>query len=252
MNLFPDVGKKAVWTFFLLLPSLCLAAPLPTPFEASYGFYRNGKLAGETTFSFDVEHQRWTLTTASTGTRGLAKFLGLEERSSSSGSWSENGPVPFEFEQHINVAIKTIKTSARFDWENAEVVSRFDDSELTLPLEPGILDPVSEGLAIRADLSEGKTQWQFQVLDEDEFESHRFQAGAEETIETAIGCMTVVTVSRIRHEGSTRYTRTQYARDLHWVPVRLEHGKTDGDQMESRIEKLMIDGQAVPAGPACS
>ena len=57
---------------------------------------------------------------------------------------------------------------------------------------------------------------------------------------------------KIRRAGSTRYTRTYYARDHHFVPVMIEHGKTDGDHLESRLKSLEIGGKKVSRGPDCS
>ena len=233
-----------------LLPALCMAAP-PLPFEAEYGFYRNGKLAGQTRFVFESDGENWTLTTSSTGTQGLARFLGLEENSSSTGTWNDQGPVPLHYEQNVKVAIKTIQTSAEFDWQAMQAHSRFDDTEQVLELHAGVLDAVSEGLAIRAGLAEGQRQWQLAVLDEDEIEQHRYRAGDAERGDTALGCQWQVTVERIRGPESTRYTRTRYARDLDWVPLSVEHGKTDGEQMETRIESLRLDGRPVPVGAPC-
>jgi hypothetical protein len=247
----PGRKPSSLWpALALLLPVLCLAGP-PAAFEATYGLYRNGKLAGEVRFSFVKEGDNWTLATESEGTRGIARFLGLQEHSSSNGRWRDNGPVPLAFTQRIKVSLKTILTSAEFDWDAMQVTSRFDGEEIQLPIEPGTLDAVSEGLAIRAGLAAGEQAWSLSVLDEDEIEIHDYRAGEPTRLDTALGCQDVSVVERVRAPTSTRYTRTAFAAGLGWVPIRVEHGKTDGEQMDTRIETLTLDGVVIKPGPAC-
>jgi hypothetical protein len=223
----------------------------PVPFDARFEFLRNGKLVGESRFVFSVDGAQWRMTTDTRGTRGLARFLGLEESSESTGLWEDGAPVPQRFFQSVEVSFKTIETLAEFDWEAGKVRSVHDDGEDLLDLEPGVLDPVSVGLAVRAGLASGKTEWRLPLVDEDEIEEQQFRMAEEASIDTDLGCLATRRVDRIRGPESTRYTQTWYARDHAWVPVRVAHGKTDGDRMESRIVSLTVDGQEVAGGAPC-
>lgn len=223
----------------------------PRPFEAKMAFLRNGKPIGEAQFAFTVTGDEWTLRSSMRGTRGVAKFLGVEESSESHGRWIDGAPQPLNFRQTVEVAIKTIETRADFDWQAGTVLSVHEDGETTLPATPGLLDPVSVGLAVRAGLGQGEREWRLPMVDEDEIEVQHFRAVSDEALETGLGCLETVRVDKIRAPGSTRYTRTWYARDLAWVPVHVAHGKTDGDQMETRLVALSVAGETVSAGPAC-
>lgn len=234
----------------LTAPVSGMAAP-PPPFEAVYELYRNGKLAGEAHIRFTVDGEQWTLASSSKGTKGMARFLGLEESSTSNGGWGDAGPVPLHFERQIEVSFKTIITSAQFDWQALQVLSRFDGQELQVPIEPGVVDAVSEGLAIRAGLASGDRHWLLKVLDEDEIETHEYAALQASELQTALGCQPAVAVARQRGEHSTRYTRSIHAVDLAWVPLQMEHGKTDGAHMETRITSLTLNGRPVTPGPPC-
>jgi len=227
------------------------AAEPPEPFQAEFEFYRNGKLIGESRFRLTVEGDAWTMTTDTQGTRGLARFLGLEESSESRGLWIDGAPRPDAFRQTVEVAIKTLVTTADFDWTAGEVRSVHEDGETLLPLEPGVLDPVSVGLAVRAGLEEGEREWRLPMVDEDEIEEQHFRVAGEDRLDTDLGCLETVRVDKIRGPESKRYTRTWYARAAAWVPVKVAHGKTDGDRMESRLVSLTVDGTPVPAGAPC-
>lgn len=236
----------------LALAGIAQAAEPPVPFEATLELLRNGKLIGESRFSLSVTGGDWVMRTESRGTRGLAKFLGVEESSESRGGWQHGAPRPVSFRQTVEVAIKTMETRADFDWDAGTVRSVHEDGEDTFPLQPGLLDPVSVGLAVRAGLAAGEREWRLPMVDEDEIEEQHFRAAGAEAIDTPLGCLQTERVDKIRGPQSTRYTRTWYARDLAWVPVQVAHGKTDGDRMESRLTSLVIDGEQIaPTDAAC-
>lgn len=234
----------------LALAGTAVAAP-PSPFEAGFEFHRNGKLIGESRFRFDVEDGNWVMSTETEGTKGLARLLGLEESSESRGDWSDGGPRPLGFQQTVKVAVKNIETRADFDWEAGTVHSVHEDGETDLDLVPGVLDPVSAGLAIRAGLARNETEWRLTLVDEDELEEQLFRLAGSESLDTKLGCLETRRVDRIRGPESTRYTQTWYAVAHDWVPVKVAHGKTDGDRMESHLVSLELDGVPVERGAPC-
>ena len=227
------------------------ASELPPPFEATLEVLRNGKVIGEATFTFTTDGEDWVLTSRSQGTRGVAKFVGFKEQSESHGDWHDGGPRPLGFRQTYEATLIKRETTADFDWSAGTVHSVHKDGENHLTLEPGVLDPASIGLSIRAGLAAGTREWTLSIVDEDEIETQVYRAAGEETLQTPIGCLNVERVDRIRGPQSTRYTRTWYARDLGWVPVQVAHGKTDGDQMETRLLSLVLEGEPVKDQGSC-
>lgn len=244
-------------TNFFLVALLVLAsgpaaaAEPPLPFEGTFELYRNGKLIGEATFSFSVEGNHWQMRSNTEGTKGLARFLRLKEWSLGEGDWVDGAPRPGNFEQNVKVAIKTITTAAEFDWDAGTVHSVYRDGEATLETVPGLLDPVSVGLKIRAGLASGETEWRLPMVDEDLIEEEHFRVDETVALDTALGCLETQRVDKIRGPQSTRYTQTWYAEELAFVPVYIAHGKKDGDRMESRIVSLTLDGTPVEAGAPC-
>ena len=207
---------------------------------------------GETRFTFESDGERWTLTSDTKGTKGLAKFLGISENFVSKGRWVDGQARPDGFDQNVKISIKKIHNQATFDWEAGQVTSVHEDGTSLLPLEPGVQDPTSIGLAIRSGLNAGETAWRIPLVDEDEIEIHRFEDQGEDAIESPLGCLQTRRVDRIRGPESRRYTRTWYATNHDFVPVRIEHGKTDGDHLETQIVELVIDGESIAPGPSCS
>lgn len=236
----------------LALPlASALAADLPASFEAEYELYRNGKQVGETRVRFSAAEERWTLESESEGTRGLARMLGLEERSRSEGRWQDGEPRPERFEQQVKAALKDRHTTADFNWNKGQVLSTHHEGETRLDLPEGAVDPGTVGLRLRLGLADGEQAWELPVVDEDEVETQRFEARTPERLDTGLGCMEVRRVERIRAPESRRYTHTFHATELDFIPVRVVHGKQEGDRMETRLTALTIDGQAVRPRPAC-
>lgn len=227
------------------------ASELPTDFEARYDFYRNGKLIGEARFSLRTQDGRWTLRSRSKGTKGLAWMLGFNERSTSSGTWVDGRPRPDDFEQRIDTRVKDIRFRADFDWAAGTVTTHHEEGQSTLALSPGVIDLSTTGLAIRHGLLSGEREWLLDVVDEDEIQQDHYRALPPRSLNTALGCLEVVTVEKIRAPESTRYTRTSHAAQLNFVPVFVEHGKSDGDRMETRIVALTVNGQEIQPTAGC-
>lgn len=242
-------GRLLATLSLCLLPALCLAQR-PADFHARLELSRNGKLMGEMTFTLTSTDQRWTMSSDTRGLRGLAKFLGLTENSTGEGDWDGSAPRPLRYERNVRT-IKRMQWTADFDWENGVVHTVYPDGESNLELEPGVLDESAIGLVVRAGLAQGETEWRLRLVDEDEIEDANFRTRSVESVQTALGCMKVHVVEKVRGEGSKRYTRTYYSEDHEFVPVLMEHGREGGDHVEGRVVEITVNGQPVPAGPDC-
>lgn len=241
----------------ILLASLALGllslpchAQQPADFGARLELYRNGKLTAEMTFQLESDEQAWTMASETRGNRGLAKFLGLHEQSSGEGDWRDGAARPLRYRREVRL-IKTLEWRAEFDWESQEVHTVHPDGESTLALTPGVLDESALGMAIRAGLARGESEWHFRLVDEDKIEDAHFRVSAVEPLQTALGCMKVHVVEKVRREGSKRYTRTYYADGHAFAPVKMEHGKTGGDHIEGRVVELAVEGENVEPAPDC-
>jgi hypothetical protein len=142
-------------------------------------------------------------------------------------------------------------SAADFDWEAKRVTVTTDGETATLELAEGALDPMSLQLEMRRQLASPKPQLEFLMVDEDEIEKQTFRALPPERLETSLGCLHTKPVEKVR-EGSSRFTRFWHASELGHIPVRMEHGKTDGDHMELRITELVMNGITIEPQPGCA
>jgi hypothetical protein len=244
--------KYGLLLFFAILPvfpALCSAGQL-ADFEAKLELYRNDKLHGEMIFKLTTGNDRWTMQSSTEGTKGVASWLGLKESSTGEGDWFEGEARPLRYERNVRV-IKKMHWSAEFDWDKGIVHTVYPDGESTLQLKPGVVDESAIGLRVRAGLKNGEDEWFLDLVDEEKIEEAHFRTRSVENVQTALGCMKVHVVEKVRWEGNPRYTRTYYAADHEFAPVLLEHGKYDGDHIEGRVVSLTINGKPVAAGPDC-
>ena len=105
-------------------------------------------------------------------------------------------------------------------------------------------------LELRERLASPEKGLEFMLVEDDEIELQRFRTLPGEQMETSLGCLRTTPVEKIRR-SSRRYTRSWHANDFLFIPVRMEHGKTDGDHMELRIIELTINGTLVDPQPGC-
>jgi len=222
------------------------------PYSARYSVYRNGKLQALTEFLLEKQGESWVIKSESKGTHGMARFLKFRDYEFVEGQFEGENFRPLRYVHELKWIGPDQNTSAQFDWENDIVFVNHDGDEITLDLVPGAVDPMSLQLELRRRLDQGAGQvMEFLLVEEDEIELQKFRALAPEKLETSLGCLATIPVEKIRR-SSTRFTRSWHASKLAYIPVRMEHGKTDGDHMELRITELVIDGVVVEPQPGCA
>jgi hypothetical protein len=235
----------------LLLPTHLLASDWQE-YNARYSLYRNGKLAGKANFVLKQEGDLWTMSTEGNGTHGLARVLRARDREYVEGRFEDGRFLPLRFEHKVSVAGIGSQWSALFDWPADTVTISMDKKQYQLDLQGQALDGLSLKLELQRRLRAGEDNMNFMLVDEDEIRQQQFRILPKVMLETSLGCLETIPVERIRSAESTRYTRAWHAPALNYLTVRLEHGKTDGDQMEMRIAELELANQAFKPGMGCS
>ena len=222
----------------------------PEAFEAVYDVYMDGKRRMENRISASREDDQWILRNDGKGTKGLARFLNARSTESGRIHWRTGSIEPLVFSHHSKIAGRDDRWSAEFDWSRSVVETVHEDGESSLPLPAGTMDPLSLTLLLRQYLEQGRDQWLVKVVDEDEIDDHTYAAGSPETLQTALGCVEVVPLERVR-ENSKRYSKGWYAPSLAFIPMRIQHGKRGGKDFDLRIRQLTIAGKAVEKQPDC-
>jgi hypothetical protein len=221
------------------------------PYSARYAVYRNDKLQARAEFLLQKQGESWVIKSESIGTHGMAKFLKFRDYEFVEGTVENNAFKPLHYVHDLKWMGPNQSSTADFDWESKTVSVTDNGDSKTLELVDGAVDPMSLQLAMRRQLESPTPRLEFMLVDKDEIELQTFRKLPAERLETSLGCLRTQPVEKVRR-SSTRFTRIWHASEFNYIPVRMEHGKTDGDQMELRITELVIDGVVVEPQPGCA
>ncbi len=133
--------------------------------------------------------------------------------------------------------------SAQFDWDQQQVNSHKNDRSWELPLKTGTFDELSYQAQLRRDLSEGKQELSYLVVDDDELDLFRFERQGEENLETPLGNIKTLRVKRMR-DNNKRVTEIWFAPSLGYVPVQLRQLEK-GKEYRLEIQTLNLNGKTV-------
>jgi hypothetical protein len=222
----------------------------PVAYEAVYDVYMDGKRRMENRISASRDGDQWVLRHDGKGIKGLARFLNARSSETGSIHWREGTIEPLTFSHHSKVAGRDDRWSADFDWSRGVVDTVHEDGESSLELPAGTTDPLSVNLLLRQSLEQGLESLRIKVVDEDEIDEHVYVAGSRDSLQTALGCLEVVPLERVR-ENSKRFSKGWYAPSLEFIPVRIQHGKRGEREFDMRIRQLTLAGQAVEKQADC-
>jgi hypothetical protein len=213
--------------------------------------YRNGKLTGELEITYEQNGNRWNISSEGTGTRGLAHFLRAKENEYAEGTFVQGRFQPISYTYYKRVAGNDDLWTAGFDWDQGTVDITRGKKVLTLDTASGTVDALSLKLELRRRLRDRDPDLVFMQVDDDKIKEMVYRVLEPEEIETRLGCLLTTPVERI-HLGGTRFSRSWHAPELDFIMVRLEHGKSNGDDIEMRIAELKFDQQKVKSGSGCA
>jgi len=222
------------------------------PYQARYAIYRNGRLSGKAEISLQQQGERWVLRSEGSGTHGLARILAARDSEEVQAQLREGLIRPIRYSRHTRVAGIDDRWDVEFDWSGRLVSISHDRGDpLVLDMAGDALDPLSLKLEMRRRLAESSSPLQFQMVEEDEIDPQNFRELPREWLETSLGCLLTTPVEKVR-VNSKRYTRAWHAPEFNFIEVRVQHGKTGGNDLEMRVTELSLDGREITPRPGCA
>ena len=176
----PKVSPKWLLILFLL-PSQASSDNDIEPFSAEYAITRSG-LNIERKVELTRSGQHYHLT-ASTRLKGLGSITGIGKLVEQSYFQLRSGrirPELYTADDGTENSKRTIRIE--FDWSSGTSQVHYRGTELSMPLTPDALDPLSFELMARIDLQQGVTEPLYTVHEGDQLRPYRFVLEQAETV----------------------------------------------------------------------
>ncbi len=214
-------------------------ADLPiAPFQARYHLYGSGLPVGEALMSLDaVGAQGYTMHFEVRPNKLVALLTSHQIQEQASGEIHNGQVQPLYYERQADTGRETQQVKLRFNWPAAQVEARRNAEQATLPLSPGVTDPLSLNLAVMRDLQSGQLPEQYALVDGTEPRVYQVRNEGEETLNTTLGRLRTVRVSQTRPDGN-RTTTFWFAAELQYLPVRIARKKNGREDLRLEIRSL--------------
>ena len=212
-----------------------VCAAEPVLFSAQYEVSKGIMSIGHTTRSLEkLEDGNYKFESLSKP-GGVAKlFTSGKVRETSIWKWDNANFVPVNY-RYKNSSSANRDVILTFDWEKHEVTNSINGDPWTMPIEPGTLDKLLFQMKIMHDLQQGHTTFSYPVADGGKLKTYDISVTGEKIVKMDIGTFNTVVVE---YKKNDRTTKMWCAKELNFLPVRIEQQKDDGGSVTADLIKL--------------
>ena len=228
------------------------AIDLLQPFEARYKIWMNGDHLGKASMSLGRNEQgQFEVKLNSRATEGMAGFVGAKTVEFSRFGINGGRAVSNLYTQRKKVFLGGSRWRAEFDWQD-DAVKVKADREWSQPLDGEELDPLNIYLYLAHAAAENRRVFEVDIVDDEGMRHFSYRALPNETLETACGTFETRVFERTLSE-SAKHAVTWHARELAWLPIRVQKTKADGDVIRLELLELTpADGATLSMCPTGS
>ena len=208
------------------------------PFQARYEVYGQGFSLGEAVMSLAAVGSSGYRMSSDVRPNGLVALLAsarVYERAS--GEIRDGRIQPTHYERQMETGRKSGDVQLRFDWRAGRVEARSGARQATLPLSPGVVDPLSLNMVVMRDLQRDRLPEQYTLVEETELRTFQIRNEGEEVLDTPLGRLRALRVSHSK-PGNTRITTFWFAPELRYLPVRIAQHKKGKEVMRMEIRTV--------------
>ncbi len=208
------------------------------PFQARYAVYASGFSVGEAVVTLSATGPNGYRMSSDVRPNGLVALLAsgrIQEQAS--GEIHEGKIRPLQYERQLDTGKKSNHMQLRFDWPAGQVEARYNADQATLPLTPGIVDPLSLQLLVMGDLQRGQVPPQYRLIDRTEIKTYQIRNQGEEILNTPLGELRTIRINQYT-PGKTRMTTFWVAPDQRFLLVRIAQEKNGKEELRMEIEAV--------------
>lgn len=217
------------------------AGESPADFVAVYSLHSMGTRFADMKRSFSRLDNGEYLYQSETRTVGLLALFRKDQIIEKS-TWHFTGgqlkPLLYSYE-HTG-GKKDRDVVVKFDWSSRRITNSINGSSWQMPIQAYIMDKLLYQLAIMYDLEKGERNISYVIADGGKIKNYDFELTGEDRIETPIGEFSALRL--VRHKpNSRRKTVIWCARELGYMPVKVENVENNGRETTAVIEALSGD-----------
>ncbi|HEX6834149.1 MAG TPA: DUF6134 family protein [Rudaea sp.] len=224
----------------LLASALVLAIPVahgadPKPLTAHYVVLRDGKPAGDATYSVIANDDgTWTLRIETKGSAGMAKLLGLDVQEESTFRWQGGHAQGIHYRYKQSASIKHKERTIDFD--TAAHRAHVDDNGKNFSYEtpPNTIDRSTVALVLGLTLADGAHETTLPVGVRDHVEQQHYEARGNEAIDVPAGHFQATRIERTDLPGKAT---SWYAPTVSALPLRMEQAQGDGSKIVIELKQ---------------
>lgn len=206
-----------------------------TPFQARYEVFGKGLSLGEAVMSLTAVGSDGYRMSSDVKPSGLAALLASARVHEQVNGKIHDGRIqPIRYERQMDTGKKSSNVQLDFDWQANQVEASDNAEQATLPLSPGVVDPLSLNMVVMRDLQLNRLPKQYTLVDEIELKTFQIHNQGEETLNTPLGQLRTIRISHSK-PGNTRITTFWFAPELHYLPVRIAQYKKGQEVMRMEV-----------------
>jgi hypothetical protein len=207
-------------------------------YTAHYDVYRKGEKHGKATRILSIDDN--SLYTLTFKTDASMYFYSINTEESSQFSYEGHQIKPLKYSSKDDRTFKKTKHQViQFDYAKGTVLGGGKTTEWSLPLEPNIFDPLLAIEKMTQGIQGTNQSMEYSVYDKNSVKTYLFEYTGRETIETPMGQVDTVKVSRVR-KNSSRKTHFWLSVDHNFIPFRVEQIKNGKEVATLEINKLLV------------
>ena len=167
--------------------------------------------------------------------------MGATLKENSSLQWNGCLPIPRSFSRSKKHFFSNkVVNQQTFNWPAKQVSARHKEKTVKLSITEGTFDPLSYQLALRCDLKQGKTHFEYDVVRKTKMKRYRFEVVGEESIDTPLGILQAIKVKRTSDNGNNKQTTLWFSKAHDFTLIKLEQKEADDNHYVFTIRDLTI------------
>lgn len=222
----------------LLTASLPASAEVLSPYEAVYEVNRGNIMLGDTTFTLKKKDDNCFLLQNVAEPKGIAAMFAGKMTESSHFCVIDDQIRSQKYRIEKENGDDDDNYTLHFDWGN-KMVRTDKNKPRELPadgLDRGVMEIAMRRLLVKAGDKLPDAPFVFLMVEDDEIQPYRFQITGTEKIATPVGRFDAVKVERLN--AGKRQFRLWLAKELDYLPVKIERQKKDKDPIRMTLRAL--------------